>query len=144
MKNISVLLVLASAICTLNVSAQNPKVLLSDKWEWSKIADKTVRENRNRDEIAISGIERYTAIKVVVKEAEINMYNLEVSYAGGNGQSIAVTSDMKAGSESKIYGLDTSKRDLIKVAFTYEALTPIGDEETQIEIWGLKTINELK
>lgn len=142
MKKLTLIVMLALASGIMNANAQTPQFLLSDKWEWYKIADKVVGENKNRDEIIVSGIERYTAIKVVVKESEINMYDLEVSFAGGNGQVIDISSEMKAGSESKVYGLDSSKTDLTKLAFAYETLSPIADEKTQIEIWGLRTINE--
>ena len=142
MKKITLIILVALAANFARVSAQTPKVLLSDKWEWYKIADKTVGENRNRDEIAVQGMERYTAIKVIVKESEINMYDLELSYAGGNGQIIDVSTSMTAGNESAVFGLDGSKTDLTKVSFAYETLSPIADEKTQIEIWGLRTIND--
>jgi hypothetical protein len=140
MKKTLLTLLLVSSIGILKIEAQTPTVLLSDKWEWYKIADKTVIENGSRDEIAINGIEHYTAIKVKVIESGINLYDLELTYAGGNGQVINVSTTMKAGEQTQVYGLDGSKRDLKKICFAFESQTTLALEKTQIEVWGLRTI----
>ncbi len=137
MKKLKLISLLVIAACFTKISAQTNSDLLSDKWGWYKIADKTVGNNRNRDDIVLTGIERYTAIKIIVVKAELNLYDLELYYAGGNGQVIAVITEMKEGNESKVFGLHGSTRDLVKIKFAYETLSPTAIEKTQIEVWGL-------
>ncbi len=140
MKKITLIVLLAFASTISKMQAQTATTLLSDKWEWHKIADKTVGENRYRDEIEISGIDRYTAIKVIVIESDLTLYDLELTYAGGNGQVINISTEMKEGNETQVYGLDSSKRDLKKITFAYETLDPLAEERTQIEVWGIRTV----
>ncbi|MBK9478741.1 MAG: hypothetical protein IPP56_12770 [Bacteroidetes bacterium] len=141
MKKIKLISLFVLATCFTKISAQINSDLVSDKWEWSKIADKTVGDNRNRDDIVITGNDRYTAIKVLLKESELNLYALELSYAGGNGQVIDVSTEMKAGNETKVFGLCSFQRDLLKIKFVYETIRAVDNEKTKIEVWGLRTIS---
>ena len=100
--------------------------------------DKTVDVKRNRDEITVaSSSDRYTSMKVIVKDAAINLYGLEVYYEGGNGQIIQVGQSFQPNSESLIYPLRDGQKDLRKIAIAYKSLP---GKKAHIEVWGFKTV----
>ena len=85
MKKSTLLILLAITTIFGELSAQESNSVISEKAGWQKIADKSVDVKRNRDEITVASSDvRYTSMKVIVKDAEINLYGLEVYYDGGN------------------------------------------------------------
>ena len=138
MKKSALLILLAIITIYGKLSAQDINSKINEKAGWQKIADKTVDVKRNRDEIAVaSSDDRYTSMKVIVKDAEINLYGLEVYYEGGNGQVINVGQSIKPNTESLIYPLRDGQKDLTKIAIAYKSLP---GKKAHIEVWGFKTV----
>ena len=109
-----------------------------NKTGWCKIVNKTIDNKRSRDEINVTNDNHFIALKVIVKEADINLYGIELFYVGGNSQVIGVGKALKAGTQSESFDLYGKQNGLMQVALTYKAI-PNGRKKTQIEVWGFKT-----
>jgi len=91
---------------------------------WTKIGEKTVNLSKDREEIAITGAEKFSSIKIKVTDPEmVDVENVVVEFEGGSKQTIAMD-DMPINSttgESKVIELDSSDRNIKKVSFDYKA-----------------------
>ncbi len=139
MKEKVLILLLAVAGSYGKMIAQVPAVMMSDKTGWHKIAEKSVNLKLDRDEVSIIGADRFASIKILVKEASINLYDLEVYYDSGDKQVIEVRNPIKAGGESRIYDLKGNERDLKKIVFVYKTIPNQKEDKARLEVWGLKT-----
>ncbi len=139
MKKLGLIVLLFIAGSYAKLSAQTPAVMMNDKSGWHKIASKSVDLKLDRDEVSVSVADRFAALKVIVKEASINLYDLEVYYEKGDKQVIEVRNPMKAGSESRVFDLKGSERDIKKIVFIYKTMPNSKDEKAELEVWGLKT-----
>ena len=131
------LLAIAGSYGTL--SAQVPKVVISDKKGWHKIGKTTVNFKKDRDAIVILGADRFAAIKFKVIEAPIYLMDLEVYYESGDRQDIKINAPIKAPEESRFIDLNGGERRLKKIVFIYKTLPNRKDERAHVQVWGLKT-----
>jgi len=134
-KLILILIIIAGSFG--NLSAQQSE----NKYQWYKICSKSVEKNKNRDEFKLCNPNKYYAIKVLIRNSEINLYNVEVYHAGGNWQSIGVIKCLKSGKATESYDLDNNSKDLKKIIYTYDGSSKLIKKDSIIEIWGLRTID---
>lgn len=121
-------------------SAQTPAVMVSDSAGWHKIGERTVAFKTDRDEIAVIGSDRFSAIKFKVTEASIALVSLEITYESGDKQDVKMDQTVKAQGESRTVDLKGgAERSIKKIIFVYETLPNSKDEKARVEIWGLKT-----
>jgi hypothetical protein len=142
MKKVTMFVLLAMAIVYGSVNAQS--VVVSDKAGWHKIGSRTIDFKNDKDEITVLGSDKFSSIKFMVKDAPVNLKNVEVYYESGDNQNIAVNSPIGPAMESKAYDLNGSERSLKKISFDYNTLPNIKDEKAEIEVWGLKTNTDEK
>lgn len=139
MKKIFIIMLLATAGSYSTLSAQVPKVVVSDKTGWHKIGKTTVNFKKDRDAIVILGADRFAAIKFKVIEAPIYLMDLEVYYESGDRQDIKINAPIKAPGESRVIDLNGGERRLKKIVFIYKTLPNRKDERAHVQVWGLKT-----
>ena len=139
-KIVTLLLAVTGSFCNLNAQTSSSTVPSAEKG-WIKILDKAIDTKRNRDEINVVNTDRFLALKVVSKNADINLYGLEVFYEGGNGQFIEVREALKSGKASYSYDLESSKTDIKQVAFTYKAIPNSKKDKNHLEVWGFRSPN---
>ena len=139
MKKVALLILFAVAGCYGKLIAQELNTAVSGKTGWYKILEKTVDVKRNREEIPVVNSDRFAAVKVIVKNADINLYGIEVYYKGGNGQIIGVSKAIKAGNQTESFDLESSQKDLRKVALAYKTIPNNNNKKAQIEVWGFRT-----
>ena len=120
-------------------TAQMPSVVTSDRKGWHKIGETTVDFKKDRDEVAIIGADRFAAIQFRVKDAPIDLQDLEVYYESGDKQDIQVRTPIRAQNSSRVIDLNGGERNLKKIVFVYKTLPNSKDERAQVEIYGLKT-----
>lgn len=139
MKKLTLLILIALVIVSGKLSAQDNAVSTSTSG-WQKLAEKTVNMTSNRDEVSVpSNIDRFNAVKVIVTDAEINLYGIEVFYNGGNAQIISVGKSIDPGQESFVYPLKDGQKDLLKIGFAYKSGSDLNCKNAHIEVWGYKT-----
>lgn len=139
MKKIGLIVLLFIAGSFVKLSAQAPAVMMNDKAGWHKIATKNVDLTLERDEVSVIVADRFAAIKLIAKDASINISMMEVHYDKGDMQVIEVRSPIKAGVESKAYDLKGLERDISKIVFIYKTIPNSQVKKAELEVWGLKT-----
>ena len=119
--------------------AQQPKVVMSDKAGWHKIAETSVSFSKERDDLLITGADKFSAIKIKVTEAPINLMSMVIYFDGGEKQNVELNSQLKMAGETKVINLNGGERDLDKITFVYKTLDNRKDDKAHVEVWGLKT-----
>ena len=121
-------------------SAQTPAVMVSDAAGWHKIAERTVSFKTEKDEIAVIGSDRFSAIKFKVTDASIDLVSLVITYEKGDAQDVKVNESIKSPSESRVIDLKGgSERSIKNIAFVYKTVPNSKDQKANVEVWGLKT-----
>src|SRR5438105_12555739 len=85
--------------------AQKPAVMSSTKPGWHKIGETTADFKTEKDEIAVLGADKFKSIKLKVTDAPVHISSMVVYYDNGETQEINLTSDFKAGAESRVVDL---------------------------------------
>ena len=136
MKNAILILLLALVS---RINAQTTEIISSDKTGWHLIGEKTVDFTHDQDEITVLGASRFATLKLFVKDAAINVYEVEVYYTNGDKQVMQVSNTIQAGGESKALDLKGRENDIKRISFTYQTKPNAKDEKAKIEIWGRKS-----
>jgi len=139
MKKVMLLLLVLTS--TVNVWAQKPKIVTTDKPGWTKIGETTVDFKTETDELLIIGANRFESLKFKVTEAPISLVSIDVYFKGGAKQSIPVGQDIKVQGESKVIPLEgTTERNVTKVIFKYKTInSATNNKKAHVELWGLKS-----
>ena len=124
--------------------AQLPKVVTSDKKGWHKIGETKVDFQKERDEIVILVANRFSAIKLKVDDAPIDLMGAEAYYESGDNQNLKIRASFKAPGESDIINLNGCERTLKKIVLVYKTIPNYKDKKAHVEIWGLKTNTDKK
>ena len=140
------ILAFAGSYFTANAQTQDNKnaIMVSDSKGWHKIGETTVNFVKEREEILVTGSDRFAAIKFKVLDAPIQLTDLEVYFESGDKQVIKVNSSIKAAGESRVININGGERDLKKIVFIYKTLPNRKDDKAHVEIWGLKTNTDKK
>lgn len=135
---VGILMMLASAI-TINSYAQKPAVVLDNEEGWQKIGETKASFKSQAESIAVLGADEFTAIKIKVNDAPLNIDRLQVFYETGEMESIDIESAVEAGQTSDVINLKHADKDIQKVAFTYNTEENAEGEKASVELYGLKT-----
>jgi hypothetical protein len=139
MKKVLMIVFLATAGIYNTITAQQPAVVVSDKTGWHKIAETTVSFKKETDEVMIIGADKFASIKIKIKDAPIDLVDLDIYFKDGKKQHVNIAMPIKVEGESRVIDIDGGERDLKKIDFVYKTLPNRNDEKARVEIWGLKT-----
>ena len=88
---------------------------------WEKLGTRQVDFKADRDEIVVTGREgSFTALKLKVNNAPINIKKMIVHFRNGQKQDVALRQNIPANGESRVIDLDGNKRIITKVVFYYD------------------------
>lgn len=122
--------------------AQKPAVVLDNDPGWQKIGE-TVASFKEQDEsIAVLGADEFTAIKIKVEDAPLQIERLQVFYESGDMEEVDVKKKIEAGGESEVIRLEHPDRDIQKVAFTYSTVPNAEGDKADVQLFGLKSGQE--
>ena len=138
MKKLWIVIVLVLAGWLGRTAAQIPTVIWSDKTGWYKIGEKIVDMKVEKEEILVMGADKFSALKFKVKEAPVEILNMEAVFEAGDKQKFEVNSPLQAGTETRIFELAGGSRELKKISFSYKTLPNELYTKAHIEIWGYK------
>jgi hypothetical protein len=124
------------------IFAQQAGVVLSDKNGWHKIGQTTVNYTTEKDDIVVLGADRFTFVKIKVKDAPIDLVSFEIFFESGDNQKVTIGKEIKNESETRTVKLDGGERRLKKVSFVYKTIPNNKDKKAHLELWGLKTNSE--
>ncbi|HEY3369586.1 MAG TPA: hypothetical protein VGK10_01980 [Prolixibacteraceae bacterium] len=96
-------------------------VMSKNEKGWTKIGEKTVNTAKDREEITLTGAEKFSSIKIKVPEdAMVDLKDVVVEYEGGAKQNVDMGTLMNSSTgESKVIDLTSSDRNVKKVSFAY-------------------------
>lgn len=134
-----IILFLASALFIVNaLQAQKPEVITKNKTGWHKIGDAKVDFKTDKDKFILIGKDKFKSLQVKAKDAPDIIESITVEYEGNIKQDLAVDSEIKTGTESKIFELQHSNTEIKNVTFIYRTAPNSGTKKAEIELWGLK------
>lgn len=138
-KTVVSLVIVLAILCYTNIYAQKPAVVSSNEAGWQHIGQTTASFKSQSESIAILGADEFTAIKLKVTEAPLQIERLQVFYESGDMEEIDVRSEIGANNETKVIKLKHPDRDINKVAFTYKSAPNAKGEKADVALYGLKT-----
>ena len=137
MKNLKIVFVLIGFVLAGSTYAQKPAIMVSDKAGWHKIGEMTADFKAEKDELVVMGADKFKSIKLFVKDAPMNISDLELYYEDGTQESIALKNEFKAGGESRVIDIK-SEVSIKKIVFTYKSIANSKDEKATVELYGMK------
>lgn len=136
-------IILMALVCAFTAAglAQKPAVVANDKTGWHKIGETTVDFTRDQDEVAVLAADRFASVKFKVKDAAIEILDIDVIFEEGDAQNIRIGLALKAeGTESRVIDLKGgAERNLKKIVFRYKTVDNKEGQKAKVEIWGKKT-----
>jgi hypothetical protein len=118
---------------------QKPAVVGDNEPGWKRIGQVSASFKRQNESIAVLGADEFSAIKLKVTEAPINIERVQVFYESGDMEELNVRRELQAGAETSTLTLKHPDRDIQKVAFTYKTTPNFKGEKADVELYGLKT-----
>ncbi len=126
------LMLCAMTLFTLSFTTENNAL----KGPWELLGMRKVNYSLDRDEIIVTRAEGvFTALKVKVKKAPINMQKLVVTFGNGEVEELELRNNFAAGSESRVIDLPGNKRVIKKIVFWYDTKN-IANRKGIVEVWG--------
>lgn len=120
------------------VNAQKPEVITKNKAGWNKIGDAKVDFSNDKDKFILIGKDRYKSLQLKVKDAPVHIETMTVEYEGGAKEEIALASELKTGSESRVIELKNANMEIKNVTFVYRTVPGSGTSKAEVELWGMK------
>lgn len=101
---------------------------------WRMIGEKQARRSVDRDEIRVSADRTYTAIRVRVFHAPVEMLSLRIRFRNGQTREIELRQFIERGGASRIVDLPGERRFIDRIVFWYK--TPLGAKErATVQVW---------
>jgi hypothetical protein len=122
-----------------SVFAQKPSVVTSHAPGWHRIGEATASFQKENESISVMGADQFSAIKLKVTDAPINIERLQVFYEDGKMEDFKVGSTLQAGSETRELTLKDPEHEIKRVEFTYKTLPNTNAEKAQVQLFGLKS-----
>lgn len=132
------MLLLVASYSSLSAQTPQPKVVISDKDGWHKIGESKVDFKSDSDKILILVANRFSALKIKVTEAPINLQSFVIYFDNNETKNVAIGQEFKEPGETKKVDLGGEKN-VKKIEFTYKTLGNQQDKKAHIELWGFKT-----
>ncbi len=121
------------------LKAQKTVVVTNDKTGWHKIAETKVDFSKDRDEVTITGADRFAKVQIKVTDAPVEFFEMEVFYESGQSQLVPIKTLIKKNGESRIIDLNGGERNLKSVVLKYKTIPNYKEKHAHVEIWGKKT-----
>lgn len=120
-------------------SAQKEKqVAPAEKGTWQHIGTATVGFKADRDVVVVTGADTFRKLKFKVRDAKIEILDIDVIFENGEHQDIQVRSVIERGGESRIIDLKGNTRRIKRVAFVYKTIPNFSFEKAEVTLWGEK------
>jgi hypothetical protein len=133
------LLMLLGTFVGVNTYAQKPAVVISNEPGWHKIGEISADFKTDMESISVHGADEFTALKLKVTDASLNIERLQIFYESGDMEEINLRSQINENAESSVINLKHPDRDIQKVTFTYKTVPNAKEDKAEVELYGLKT-----
>lgn len=140
MKRIIVIgLMMAGVTSFTTVSAQKPAIVEKNEPGWTHIGQTKASFKTQNESISVWGADEFSALKIKISDATLQIERLQVFYESGDMETIDVRDHFHSGMESQVIKLKHPDRDIQKVAYTYKTASNSNGEKAEIDLYGLKT-----
>ena len=103
---------------------------------WEKLGARKVKYTIDRDEILVTRMDgMFTAIKIKVLKAPIDMMKCTIHFGNGQTQEVAMRNTIRAGGETRVIDIPGGARVIKKVVFWYDTKNAARRRAT-VELWG--------
>jgi hypothetical protein len=133
-----ILFLIASVLTVSLVNAQKPEVIAKNKAGWQKIGDANVNFKTDKDKFILIGKDKFKSLQVKVKDAPVLIESMQVEYEGDTKEDIAIATELKPNTESKVFELKNGNTEIKNVTFIYRTVPNSGTTKAEIELWGMK------
>jgi hypothetical protein len=137
-KRVGILLMTLAFLGYTNIYAQKPAVVTDNEDGWQHIGQTSASFKSQNESIEVLGADEFSAIKLKVMEAPLNIERLQVFYESGEMEEIDIASEVKRDGETRVIDLKHPDRDIDKVAFTYNTTANAEGEKADVALYGLK------
>jgi len=133
------MILLAVSVFTGYASAQKEKEMApAEKGTWQHIGTATVGFKADRDVVVLTGADAFRKLKFKVKDATIEILDIDVIFENEGHQDIDVRSVIERGGESRVIDLKGNTRRIKRVAFVYRTIPGNNFEKAEVTLWGEK------
>ncbi|MCO6460393.1 MAG: DUF2541 family protein [Saprospiraceae bacterium] len=91
-----------------------------DVAKWRIIGQKQASYGADRDVLYVKGNDVFTALKLKITDAGLNMYDMDVFYENGQKDHINLQHNFRQGEESRVIDLQGNRRRIEKISFLYD------------------------
>ncbi|QEC68466.1 hypothetical protein FRZ67_14550 [Panacibacter ginsenosidivorans] len=110
----------------------------AEKGTWQHIGTATVGFKTDRDVVVVTGADAFRKLKFKVKDAKIEILDMDVIFENEEHQDIQVRSIIERGGESRVIDLKGNSRRIKRVAFVYKTIPGFNFEKAEVTLWGEK------
>ncbi len=119
--------------------AQHTNLKSTDRLAWQKISETVADFGQQGAELIIVERERFGSVHFRVKEAQVEIKNIEIYYDNGDKQDVVLNEVINTNKNSRIINLmGQDRRILKKVVFRFKSLPHTDDKRAEVELWGSK------
>jgi hypothetical protein len=125
----------------LQLSAQKPAIVVSDKDGWHKITEVVANFEKDIDEVDVMLADKFAKLRFKVTDAAIELIDLDVMYEDETSQNITISYKIKkAGDTSPVIDIKGGEEKKIDhIVFRYRTVDNQKNKKAHVEIWGKKT-----
>ena len=110
----------------------------AEKGTWQHIGTANVGFKADRDVVVVTGADTFRKLKFKVKDAKIEILDIDVIFENEGHQDIQVRSVIERGGESRVIDLKGNTRRIKKIAFVYKTIPGFDFEKAEVTLWGEK------
>jgi hypothetical protein len=104
--------------------------------EWTFLGARDVRDAVDHDVIVVEGARQFQRIRICAYERPVHIIDLDVHFANGATQDVAVRSQVRAGTCTRAIDLVGDDRNITSVGLTYEANTRRRGVHASVRLFG--------
>ena len=102
---------------------------------WTKLATRNITKRADRDVIKVGAAKgNFSAIRITIRQAPINMHRCVVHFANGTSQTIKLRKNFKRGQSSASHDLRGPDRRIDRVEFWYDTVNA-ARTRASLELW---------
>jgi hypothetical protein len=104
--------------------------------DWDQLGSRQVSFRAERDVIPAAGEGRFRAIRIVVSEGDLEMFNVRIVFGDGSAYSPETRLVFREGSWSRVIDLPGEARIIRRIEFSYRSIRATRDGRAVVTVYG--------
>lgn len=101
---------------------------------WQLLGEVSAGKTVDRDEIRVGRSGAYTAIRLVVRDASVEFFNIRTQFRNGESREIEVRQSVPHGGSTRVIDLPGEGRLIQRVVFWHKT-PPRGSQQARVQLW---------